>query len=97
MKKLRQSVSATARWEAERKAAAQLPLVSDLDFDNPRQLQEAALHSSSSPFVLNSHCTYLGIASTSPSTSPSTYALGGAARPFLLEIDLLRVLYVPFE
>ena len=42
MKKLRQSVSATARWEAERKAAAQLPLVSDLDFDNPRQLQEAA-------------------------------------------------------
>ena len=38
MKKLRQSASATARWEAERKAAAQLPLLSDIDFDKPRQL-----------------------------------------------------------
>ena len=42
MKKLRQSASATARWEAERKAAAQLPLLSDLDFDNPQQLKKAA-------------------------------------------------------
>ena len=42
MKKLRQSASATARWEAERKAAAQLPLLSDLDFENPQQLKNAA-------------------------------------------------------
>ena len=42
MKKLRQSASATARWEAERKAAAQLPLLSDIDFDKPRQLTDAA-------------------------------------------------------
>ena len=31
VKKLRQSASATARWEAERKAAAQVPLLYELD------------------------------------------------------------------
>ena len=42
MTKLRQSVSATARREAERQAAKQLPLLTDIDFDNSRQLKDAA-------------------------------------------------------